>query len=484
MTDILLAHAYYLKNDPLEQRVMRPYVPLGYLYLSAYLKREGFSTQVFDSTWKDPADFDRQLAETSPGVVGIYANIITRPYVAQMVAMAKARKLPVVLGGPDAFSRKEQHFESGADFVVKGEAELTLTELMRAIADGAQAGDELPIAGLAYRKDGETVVGPERTKLSDLDSLPWPDRESIDFTPYFENWRRVHGETGLNMITARGCPYSCAWCSRQVFGKSHRQRTPVNVVDEMLHIKEHYRPDKLWISDDVLTLKRKWVFEFVEEVKRRDAIIPFEGVTRVNLLDEEIIDALRSVECFRLWYGAESGVQRMVERMKKGYRVEQIVNATRLAQEAGIMVGHFIMLGYPSETRDDVLGTIDFLDESRPDLFGVSVAFPLEGTTFYEEVKNDIIEENVWTGRNMNKVSFRTRYPAVFYWFAVRLVTAEVPFRKLRRQGVTSPRDLWRYLALGTKTAVCRVATWILAREFAHRLVRDPVGDDAVPSRG
>ncbi|MFN7976246.1 MAG: radical SAM protein [Acidobacteriota bacterium] len=480
MTDLLLAHGYFLRNDPLEQRIMRPYVPLGFLYVSSYLKSRGFETAVFDATWRDLPDFRVQLRRLRPRAVGIYANIVTRPFVKEMIAASRAEGIPVVVGGPDGFARKEVHLESGADVIVKGEAELTLHELLGRIRDGARPGDELAMAGVTYRKPGgEIVVGPDRAKIEELDPLPWPDRAAVDLRPYFENWRRVHGETSLALITARGCPYSCAWCSRQVFGKSHRQRTPGNVVLEMLHLKEAYRPDKLWISDDVLTMKRRWVLDFVDEVKRRDAAIPFEGVTRVNLVDDEILGALRSIGCFRLWYGAESGVQRIVDRMQKGYKVERILAATREAQSHGIKVGHFIMLGYPTETRDDVLGTIRFLDESRPDHFGVAVAFPLEGTRFYEEVKDEIIEENVWTGRNMNRVSFRTRYPALFYWFAVRLVQSEVPFRRLRREGYASPRNLVRFLALGAKTATCRAATYVLAREFAHR-----VESDAVPASG
>ena len=470
MTDLLLAHAYYIENDPLEQRIMRPYVPLGFLYVSAYLKRLGREVALFDATFRTPDEFRHELERTRPRLVGIYANIVTRPSVRIMIGMAKEMGLPVVVGGPDGFARKEAHVESGADFIVKGEGEATVAELVSALVDGGRPGDGFDIPGLSYVRDGKLVVGGERGKLPDLDSLPWPDRAAVDFTPYFDNWRRIHGETSMALITARGCPYSCAWCSRQVFGKSHRQRTPANVVDELAHVKERYRTDKLWISDDVLTMKRRWVLEFVDEVKRRDAAIPFEGVTRVNLLDEELVEALRSIGCFRLWFGAESGVQRIVDRMQKGYKVEQILKATRMAQAAGIQVGHFIMLGYPTETRADVLGTIDFLEASRPDHFGVAVAFPLEGTRFYEEVKDDIIEENVWTGRNMNRVSFKTRYPAAFYWFAVRLVGSEVPFRRLRREGVKSPRDAKRLLSLGARTAVCRAATWMLAQRFAHRL--------------
>jgi radical SAM superfamily enzyme YgiQ (UPF0313 family) len=314
------------------------------------------------------------------------------------------------------------------------------------------------------------VGGPASAQHAEQDAHPWPDRGAVDLTPYFESWRRAHGETSLNLVTARGCPYSCSWCSRQVFGKSHRQRSPGNVVDEMLALKSAYRPDKLWISDDVLTMKRRWVLDFVAEVKRRDAAIPFEGVTRVNLLDEELIDALRSIGCFRLWYGAESGVQRIVDRMQKGYRVEQIVRATRMAQAAGIAVGYFIMLGYPTETRDDVLGTIAFLDEARPDLFGVSVAFPLEGTRFYEEVQDELVED---PGARYGSLGFRSRYPPSFYWYATRLVNAEVAFRRELRAGARGPRGLLRLLRLGTRTAAGRAATWLLAKRHAGRVRPD-----------
>lgn len=469
MTDVLLAHAYYLRHDVLEQKVMRPYVPLGILYVSAFLKRAGYETAVFDATFREPSDFAEELRRRRPRTVGIYANIITRPWVGHMIRAAKDLGIPVVIGGPDGFARKEEHLDSGADAIVKGEGESTMAELLAAIRAGAR-GAELAIPGVTTRVDGALVVGPERTKVEELDSLPWPDREAVELEPYFAAWRRAHGETSLTMITARGCPYSCTWCSRQVFGKSHRRRSVQDVVSEMLHMKERYRPDRLWIADDVLTMKRPWVMEFVAEVRRRDAVIPFEAVTRANLLDDELVEALATTGCFRLWFGAESGVDKILRRMKRGYHAEQIVKATRSCQARGIAVGHFIMLGYPSETRDDVRGTIEFLDEARPDLFGISVAFPMPGTAFYQEVEDELVDETFFAEKTPNRVSYRSRYPALFYWLAVRWVQGEVALRKARRGAALSPRLLARIAALTAKSLALRGATWAVARSYAHRV--------------
>jgi anaerobic magnesium-protoporphyrin IX monomethyl ester cyclase len=298
MADILLAHAYFLKHDVIEQRVMKPYPPLGILCLSAYLKRAGFSVEVFDATFRDPQDFQEAVRRIRPRIVGIYANIITRDNVFRMARIARDNGVKyIVCGGPDAPEWADLYFQNGVDIIGTNEGERTLEALIPWLDERGMSGLE-SVPGIIYRRDGKAWRTPPRDAITNLDTLPWPDRDVVVMEDYFKAWQTRHGERSVSLITARGCPFHCAWCSSEVFGHSHRQRSPGNVVDEMVMLRQKYNPDILWISDDVLTINRKWSLEFFQEVQRRGAVHPFECLSRVDLVDTEILTGLKQAGCF------------------------------------------------------------------------------------------------------------------------------------------------------------------------------------------
>jgi radical SAM superfamily enzyme YgiQ (UPF0313 family) len=140
----------------------------------------------------------------------------------------------------------------------------------------------------------------------------------------------------------------------------------------------------------------------------------------VDLVDQDLLQGMKESGCFRIWYGAESGSQKVLDSMTKGTTVEQVRKAARATQQAGIQAGFFILLGYPDETTADIRKTINLLKETRPDVFGTSVAFPMKGTAFYERVRDRIIPNENWSSRNQNKLLFNTKYSRLYYWFAVR----------------------------------------------------------------
>src|SRR5215472_14376629 len=454
MADILLTHAYFLKYDVIERRVMKPYPPLGILYLSAYLKRAGFSVDVFDSTFRDPKDFEDTLRRSHPKIVGIYANIITRENVFRMAQIAKANGVEFVLcGGPDAPEWAELYLENGIDIIGTNEGERTLEALIPWLNERGMSGlDEFP--GIIFRRNGRAFRTAPRAAITDLDSLPWPDRDVLVMEDYFKAWKSKHGESSVSLITARGCPFHCAWCSSEVFGHSHRQRSPKNVVDEMLMLKQRYNPNIMWISDDVLTINKKWTHEFIREVKARNAQHPYECLSRVDLVDREILKGLRETGCFRIWYGAESGSQKILDSMRKGTTVEQVREAARITQEVGMQAGFFILLGYPDETTADIRTTIDFLKETRPDVVGTSIAFPIKGTEFYERVEKRLVPDENWSSRNQNKLLFKGKYPRLYYWFAARWLVKEVNIDKMWRM---EKRPYARIALESAKASVARL---------------------------
>ena len=219
MSDLLLTHGYFLATDDKEREIMKPYPPLGLLSLSAYLKSRGFGVEVYDSTFGTPEVlFDR--IGTGPSVVGIYTNLMTRRMVLAIIDVAKRLGRRVVLGGPESAGYPEEYLHAGADAVVIGEGETALVDLLTAFArSGTRELDA--IRGIVFRNDDGVVVRTApRSRLPDLDALPFPDREAIDLRRYLDVWRTHHGASSVNLITARGCPYRCTWCSHGVYGCS------------------------------------------------------------------------------------------------------------------------------------------------------------------------------------------------------------------------------------------------------------------------
>jgi radical SAM superfamily enzyme YgiQ (UPF0313 family) len=422
--DILLANSYYLSFDPTEQQIMRPYPPLGPLYVAAYLRREGFRVAAFDCTFaQDEQEFARALREHDPPVVGIHATILTRPWAGRMIAIAKAQGRTVMVGGPDPASYVEEYLrDHGADYVVVGEGEETARELLAALLGETETRPST-IPGLAFR-DGERIVyTPPREKLKDLDRLPRPALDLVDVPRYLRAWKERHGYTSLHLITNRGCPFTCAWCSRAVYGRSYRQRSPENVAEEMRYLKETYQPDRLWIADDVVGIDRRWITRWRDALVARDAVIPFEGICRVDLINETVLRDLKEAGCRRIYYGAESGSQKVLDAMRKGFTVEEIYRACRLTRSAGIEIGLFTMFGYPGETAEDVRRTIRLVKEICPEFAGFSVAFPLKGTEFYELVKDELPAHLHWTATHEKAAAWKTLYPSEYYQATIRYLT-------------------------------------------------------------
>lgn len=304
--DVLLTHGYFLHEDPVELEVMRPYPPLGILYISSHLRARGFTPGIFDSTFRSRREFEDLVAQERPPVVGIYCNMMTRSSALRMIPYCRAAGAVVVVGGPDPASYATEYLAAGADVVVVGEGEETLEELLPHLSANGPTGMH-HIAGIIYREEDEEVRTAPRAYLADLDAQPFPDRKAIDIRAYMDIWREHHGMGPVSLITARGCPYTCTWCSHAVFGYSHRRRSVENVVDEVEQILAEYEPDMLWYADDVFTIHRRWFFAYAQELKRRGIHIPFETISREDRLDEEVVRTLAEMGCHRLWVGSESG---------------------------------------------------------------------------------------------------------------------------------------------------------------------------------
>ncbi len=439
--DLLLTHGYHLHEDPHERAIMRPYPPMGLLYLSSHLKAKGFDVSVFDTTFSAPEAFQRLLEDQSPRVVGIYANLLTRRRVLQMIRVCKGLGITAVLGGPDAANYPEEYLARGADVVVIGEGEETLQELLPEMERPARS-DLSRIRGLLLlSEEGNLVRTAPRPYLSDLDAQPLPDRGAIDVGRYLQVWREHHGATSLSILTARGCSYRCSWCSHSVFGYTHRRRSPEKVAEELEMLVAEYRPDRVWYADDVFTMSRNWLTSYAEALHRRGLRVPFETTSREDRLEEETIELLADLGCYRLWLGVESGSQRVLDAMGRRTNAERAGKMIHLLREHGIQTGVFIMLGYEGEEMADLEATVSFLKESKPDSFLTTLAYPIKGTPYYQQVADRVVALRPWEEGSDRDHTVAGRHSRRFYSFANRWMVGEVA---LARQWADSRRDYLR----------------------------------------
>src|SRR5215469_5151879 len=431
MPDLLLTHGYFLFDDPKELQIMKPYPPLGILYLCSHLRRKGFDVGVFDTTFSTRDLLFRSLVSEKPSVLGIYANLMTRKNVIEILRVAREAGWRTIVGGPEPGAYALEYLRSGADFVVFGEGENTLEELLGAIQRGA-TDCYVKVPGIAFLDErGLLRQTAPRRQIEDLDAQPWPARDAIDISRYVRTWRSAHGQGSVSFITARGCPYKCRWCSHQVYGQTHRRRSPSLVVDEVEWLMTEYSPDMAWVADDVFTIHYGWVREYAAEMRRRGLRLPFECITRADRLNAEIADLLAELGCFRFWIGSESGSQRILDAMERGVKVEQVQRAVELSRTRGIQSGMFLMWGYEGEELPDIEATIEHVKRSQPDIFFTTVAYPIKGTPYYQQTKDRLVQPTAWVESSDREFRIEGRHALRFYEYADRLLRDEVALSRL-----------------------------------------------------
>jgi len=465
VTDILLVNPLFLRQDPVELKLMTPYFPLGILYIAAAVREAGYSVAIFDAMFADgPDDFAAALAAHDPRVVGFGVLATVRRSALELAELAKQSGALVVMGGADPTSRAEVYLNQTSDgghpvdVVTIGESEETVVELLAALGKGWQPALLASVAGIAYRDEAGAVVQTQgRPLITDIDRILFPARDLVDFEPYREAWREHHGYFALSLIATRGCPYGCAWCQKAVFGRSFRPRSPESVAEEMRILKQDFQPDFLRIVDDAMGIDKGWMRAWHAAVLEKDAVTPFECLSRADLIDSEVVQLLSEVGCRRIALGAESGSQRVLDAMTKGITVDQIRRAAALCRQAGIETYFYMMVGYPGEAWADIQASAALLRETRPDHFSTTIAYPLPGTPFFDQVRDQLPEDAQempdWDYTAENRLLFqRGAYSTAFYrrvirwfhheWEAARIRSGEsVPLAQRLRTVVALWRD-------------------------------------------
>jgi anaerobic magnesium-protoporphyrin IX monomethyl ester cyclase len=434
---IVLTHGYFLCEDEVEQKIMMPFPPLGLLYLSAYLDQFNIEHEVIDSTFSNEEEWIGMMKDKAPDIIGFYANMLTKVKIIRLIGILKSipalSSTKMVLGGPDVTFNIENYMNNGADFLIIGEGEETFFEL---ISQFSTSKDYKLVKGIVFKDSNKQIVkNPPREFIGKLDEIPFPNRRKIEIDAYLNTWKKYHGKTVLNISTQRGCTYSCKWCSKAVYGISYRRTDPSIVVDEIETLINEYHPDELWFVDDVFTANHKWVQALCEEMSKRRVFIPFECITRAERLNPEILKQMKSVGCKRIWIGAESGSQKVLNLMNRETDIQRVTETIQLVKGCGIEAGSFIMLGYPGEKMDDIRQTIQFLKKADPDHFTITLTYPISGTELYEQVKKEILNQGNWQTTIDRQIDYKRSYSPSFYNDAIRLVTNEVYYHREKRKG-------------------------------------------------
>lgn len=515
MTDVLLVNAFQLAQDPVEQRLMEPYFPLGILYIAATLRAAGYDVALFDNCFEqDEQACLAEIARLQPTVVGINALNTTRRLAMRVGRWARAQGYPVVFGGPDPTVRPEAYvlpdgdLPPAADVCVIGEGEATVIEVIAALTGKAprprvqetslravpvaaarvqgtrnreQGGGAVltlvppsaflgeeregwaAIPGIVFATpDGDVITTAQRASLSteQLDALPFPAWDLVNVEQYRQAWTQKHGRFSMSLITSRGCPFGCNWCAKPVFGRTYRLRSPANVVAEMKWIKEQFGPDLIRIVDDIFGLNPRWLDKWHAQVLAENAVIPFECLSRTDLVKVANLSKLKDAGCRKIFFGAESGSQEVLDAMNKGIDVEDTQKATKAMRAVGLAMHFYIMVGYPGEDPADIQRTAALLRECAPESMSVSVAYPLPGTGFYDKVKELLLPKHDWAYSSENVLLFRRdKYSSLFYKWVERLLNKEWQVARWQYTGKPSPYRQARLLA---ERAVCRTAVAVL----------------------
>jgi anaerobic magnesium-protoporphyrin IX monomethyl ester cyclase len=441
MLSVLVAHAYFLRFDGKQFERAKPYPPLATLQVAAMLRQDGHAVAFFDAMLAEgPAAFARQLRQVQPRVVLFYEDNFNylskmclgrmRQAALEMIAQASACGARVIVAGSDVSDAPEVYLRAGAELALLGEGLAALQRLLPRL--DADSGIELralvdDVPGVATWQDGQlhTLRG-ERAPAAFDESPAW---DLVDVDSYRRIWHRAHGSFSLNMAASRGCSFRCAWCAKPIWGKRYVQRAPAAVAAEMGRLKRTFGPDHVWFADDIFGMRADWVDAFAAALRADDAALPFTIQTRADLVSPAMARALAAAGCSEVWIGAESGSQRILDAMDKGTTVDEILGARARLKAQGVRVGFFIQLGYLGEQLADLLATRALIERAQPDAIGVSVAYPLPGTRFHEQVKAQLGDKTHWDDSGDLAMMFQGSYDSAFYrqWRELLHAQVEVP---------------------------------------------------------
>lgn len=411
-----------------------PFPPLGTLYAASLMRKNGHDVSLFDTNLLDnPTAILPILEQSKPKYLVIYDdgfNYLTKMCLTkmreacfEMIAFGKKNNCTVIVCSSDATDHYTEYLDKKADFIIQGEGEITLLELINSIENKNSV--EF-IKGIVFKNKDTVTVNSSRNVLQDLDELPMPAWDLVDINSYKTIWKESSQQFTLNIATTRGCPYKCNWCAKPIYGNRYNSHSPEYIANHIEFLSNSFGVNRFWMCDDIFGLKPNWVQEFTAALENKNLKIRYYIQSRVDLLlKENTIDTLAKSGLEEVWVGAESASQKILDAMDKGTKVEQIYNATRLLKAKNIRVAFFLQFGYLTENQEDITKTVAMVKELLPDNIGISVSYPLPGTKFYEKVKDDLKLKANWEDSDDFEMMFQGTYKSNYYRKLQRFVHKE-----------------------------------------------------------
>jgi anaerobic magnesium-protoporphyrin IX monomethyl ester cyclase len=377
-----------LVNPPQFTRYPQP--PMGLALIAAVLEDKGYEVNVIDANALQlkPEDVISRLADADvAGITAMTPTISKAIDIARQIKEVKP-ELPVILGGAHATLLPEETLKAAPeiDILVRGEGEETVIELLQAL-ENKQPLDE--IKGISYRKDGKIISSPMRTGTIDLDSLPVLAYHLLPWKKY-----RPHPPHGRALpfaviITSRGCPFQCAYCSKPIFGNKFRAQSPERVVEELAFYQGELGIKEFAFYDDVFTMDKKRAYAIADKIIEKGLRLQWTCETRVDLVDGELLSHMKRAGCYSVAYGIESASQEILDTINKGITLEQIEESVRMTHEAGLQTVGYFMIGSPGESPETIRSTVRLAKKLKLDFAQFSVTTPFPGTRLYEIYMNN-----------------------------------------------------------------------------------------------
>jgi len=379
--------------------MVNSYPPLGLGYLASVLHADpeiNANIQIMDFGLEPFLTSDQALSrilkDGPPDLLGF--SSLTHNYkstieLARLVKEATP-SVKIVLGGPHpSVDPGKVAACKQVDAVVYGEGENTLLELVKRMAAG-----EWPtnIPGTVLSTDGELTTNPPRQLIKDLDSIPFPARNLMNIEKY--SLQAPDGRSVFTVLSSRGCPYSCAYCFKGIFGRKYRTRSAENILAEIQFLIQEYDARNIYFGDDIFMISADRVDEICHGILERGLDISWSCLARVDVVTLELLRTMKKAGCSKIHYGIESGCQNILDRINKKIDLNAVEKAVKWTKEAEIMSKGYFMAGLPGDTKESLSRTLDFAQRLKLDDVMFSLATPFPGTELHNELAEKGLEPN------------------------------------------------------------------------------------------
>lgn len=366
--------------------------PLGLLYLGAALEKAGYHVDIFDTQFygwgvKEATQYCQNL---KPDAVGVYCNTSNYHRALEMAEEIKAKlDIPIIFGGPHATIRPlEVLGNNQVDYVVFGEGEVTIVELLDVLSNKYPALKLADVHGIGFKSNGELVINSGRELIGDLDSLPFPARHLVPMDKYRPSPNQYKRLPMTTMMAGRGCPFNCNFCNvEKIWTRRYRCRSVRNVIDEIKHLIKNYGIKEVSFWDDIWGVNKEWIREFCDTVIKEKLDLTWSCECRVDTVDREILGEMKKAGCWCIFFGVESLDEEILVAINKRITLEKINNALRWTREVGIESRANFILGLPKETPEKVKKMLKTLCRLNPDYVKFNILTPYPETTIYKEAK-------------------------------------------------------------------------------------------------